>query len=96
VAVVFIWQPPTPAQWAALVAIGFMMAVGQACFIQAMRRADASFVVPFSYTTLVFAGAYDFLVFREVPGFYSLTGAVIIITGAALLAWREGRVHRVD
>ncbi|MCP5038217.1 MAG: EamA family transporter, partial [Rhodobacteraceae bacterium] len=39
VAVVFIWQPPTPVQWAALVPIGFMMAVGQACCIQAMRRA---------------------------------------------------------
>ncbi len=94
IAVVFVWQPPSGSQWLALVAIGGLMAVGQACFIQAMRRADASFVVPFSYTTLIFAGLYDFAVFSIIPSPLSLVGAGIIVAGAALLAWREGRVRK--
>ncbi|MCK0141644.1 DMT family transporter [Aliiroseovarius sp. F20344] len=92
-AVLFVWQSPTPAQWGVLAALGFMMAAAQACYVQAIRRADASFVVPFSYATLIFAALYDFGVFDVRPGLTSLLGAAIIIAGGAILAWREG-VHR--
>ncbi|MCK8465334.1 DMT family transporter [Aliiroseovarius sp. S1339] len=93
-AVIWIWQSPTAAQWVALAALGFMMALAQACFIQSMKRADASFVVPFSYATLLFAGLYDFAAFGVVPVHTSLLGAAIIIAGGALLAWRESRKSR--
>ena len=90
-AVLFVWQAPTPAQWAVLAALGFMMAAAQACYVQAIRRADASFVVPFSYATLIFAALYDFGLFGVAPGWLSALGAAIIVAGGAILAWREGR-----
>ncbi|MCK8483512.1 DMT family transporter [Aliiroseovarius sp. S2029] len=93
-AVVWVWAPPTAAQWAALAALGGMMALAQTCFIQAMKRADASFAVPFSYATLVFAGFYDFGAFGVIPAPTSLAGAAIIIAGGVLLIWREGRQAR--
>lgn len=89
-AVLWVWQPPTPAQWAALATLGVLMAAAQACFVNAMARADASFVTPFSYLTLVFAALYDFALFGVVPLPLSLLGAGVILTGAALLMWREG------
>lgn len=91
-AVIAVWQPPTPAQWAGLVALGLIMAAAQGCFVNAMARADASFVTPFSYLTLVFAAAYDFAIFGVTPTGLSYLGAAIIIAGAALLAWREAQV----
>ncbi|WP_298909524.1 DMT family transporter [uncultured Aliiroseovarius sp.] len=90
-AVLFVWQAPTPAQWTVLAALGFMMAAAQACYVQAIRRADASFVVPFSYATLIFAALYDFGLFGVAPGWLSALGAGIIVAGGAILAWREGR-----
>ncbi len=90
-AVLPVWQMPSPAQWAALAALGVLMACAQACFINGMARADASFVAPFSYATLIFAAAYDFLGFGVIPDAVTVLGAVIILTGAAVLAWREGR-----
>lgn len=92
-AVIAVWSAPTPAQWAALAGLGTAMACAQACFVNAMARAEASFVTPFSYLTLVFAALYDAVIFGVLPGAASLTGAVVIVAGAALLAWRE-RVHR--
>jgi len=89
IAVVAFWMAPTPLQWAALAALGVMMAAAQACFVNAMARADASFVTPFSYVTLIFAALYDFAAFGAVPDNVSLIGAVVILAGAALLAWRE-------
>ena len=93
------WIAPTTAQWGVLVALGVMMAAAQTCFINAMARADASYVTPFSYLTLIFAAAYDWAIFKSVPDWVSVLGAAIIVSGAALLAWREAvnrsRLRRV-
>lgn len=94
VAVLFVWQAPNAQQWAALAGIGFLMAAAQACFVNAMARADASFVAPFFYAALVFAALYDAAVFSVIPDAVSLLGAAIILTGAGLLAWREGRLRQ--
>lgn len=94
IAVVFVWEVPTGAQWAALAGIGILMAAAQTCFLNSLARADASFVVPFSYGTLLFASAYDAVVFEVIPGSVSLLGAGVIIAGAAMLAWREARIAK--
>lgn len=89
-----VWQGPTPEQWAALAALGGIMACAQACFVNAMKRAEASYVVPFSYATLLFAALYDGAIFGTWPDAVSLSGAGIIVAGAVLLAWREGVARR--
>ena len=83
------WQAPTGPQWAALAALGVTMAVAQVFYVNAIARADASFVTPFSYLTLVFAALYDAALFAVWPDAVGWTGAALILAGAALLAWRE-------
>ena len=89
IVVIFVWAAPTFEQWLALAGIGFLMASAQTCFINAMRRADASFVAPFFYATLAFATLYDAAIFGVSPDLTSITGAGLIIAGAAILIWRE-------
>ncbi|MEO9777606.1 MAG: DMT family transporter [Sedimentitalea sp.] len=91
-AVLPVWTPPTGPQWAALAALGGLMACAQTLFVNAMARADASFVAPFSYATLIMAAIYDFAGFGVVPDTISLIGAATIIAGALLLALREARI----
>lgn len=92
----FFWRSPTPDQWKLLVLIGCIMVCAQAFYIQAMKNADASFVVPFSYATLVFATLYDFAVFEVIPDIVSAIGAVVIIFGALFLAFRERQIRRAQ
>ena len=80
---------PSSNQWIALIALGLLMVCAQTCYITAMAMADASYVAPFSYMTLVFAALYDFAIFAQIPDRFSLIGAALILTGAVLLAWRE-------
>lgn len=94
-AVIWVWSAPSAPQWAALAGIGVLMALAQTCFVNAMARADASFVAPFFYTALVFAGLYDGLIFGVWPDSISIIGAIVILSGAGLLAWREGRLRPV-
>jgi drug/metabolite transporter (DMT)-like permease len=92
-AAVWVWIAPTAAQWMALAGIGFLMAAAQACFINAIARADASFVGPFFYATLAFSALYDFAVYGVRPDAISILGTIIILCGAGLLMWREGRIR---
>jgi drug/metabolite transporter (DMT)-like permease len=85
----FVWQMPTQQQWLALIGLGFLMVLVQTCYITAMAMADASYIAPFSYMTLVFASLYDFAIFAQIPDRYSIIGAGLILFGAVLLAWRE-------
>jgi drug/metabolite transporter (DMT)-like permease len=91
IAVLPVWTMPTLAQWGALAALGVLMASAQTCFVNAMARADASFITPFSYVTLIFATLYDLVIFDVWPDWISVLGALIILSGALLLAWRERR-----
>ena len=73
------------------IVFGLLMALAQACFVNAVARGDASYVAPFFYTALVFAALYDGVVFGVWPDAVSITGAGVVLCGAGLLAWREAR-----
>lgn len=85
-----VWVTPNPQQLGLLAALGMTMLCTQSCFIQAMKRADASFVIPVFYATLAFATLYDFAIYAELPSLLSTIGATLILAGAFVLAWREG------
>lgn len=91
VAAFFIWTAPAPAEWALMAALGVTMICAQACFIQSMRRAEASFVISVSLSSLPFATLMDYLAFNAVPDRISLLGAAIILSGVLLLFFREMR-----
>lgn len=88
-AVSFVWSWPNPVQWALMALIGVTMLSAQVFFLQAMRRAEASYVIPFYYATLIFATFYDFVVFGDLPAWISVAGAALIVGGALLQVWRE-------
>jgi len=77
-------------------ATGITLMFAAVAFIPVSDATAISFLnlVPFSYATLVFAAAYDMAAFGTVPDATSLVGAGVIIAGAAVLAWREGRAPR--
>ncbi|MBG56535.1 MAG: hypothetical protein CL935_05380 [Deltaproteobacteria bacterium] len=81
----FVWVYPSERQWIELVALGVIMVSAQALFIQAMRSSDASYVLPFSYLSLVFATIYDFFIFKSQPDWISYLGAFTIFSGALVL-----------
>jgi len=86
-----VWTPPNAAQWAMMAFVGLTMVTAQIMFTTSMKIADASFVAPFFYATLLFAALYDAAWYGVVPGLWSALGAAMILGGAMVLAWREAR-----
>jgi len=81
-----IWQQPTVLQWVLLASLGLTMVGGQAMFIQAMKRGQASLVIPAFYSVLLFATSYDLVLFEVLPAGTAALGAALIVAGAFILA----------
>eukprot|EP00752_Nemacystus_decipiens_P000380 g380.t1 len=90
-AALFVWSPPTGAQWLLLAGTGVFMVTAQSLNLRGMAVAEASFIAPFFYATLLYAALYDWLVFHEVPALTTGFGAALIVAGALILGWRERR-----
>jgi drug/metabolite transporter (DMT)-like permease len=90
----FVWEWPSIEQWGLLAAVGLSMAAAQVFFLTSMRDGDASYVVPFMYSALIFAAALDYVFFADAPDLFGVIGAVVIVAGAIFLALREQVVAR--
>ena len=75
-----------------LLTIGIFMLTGQFCFINSLKGAETSFLMPFFYTTLIFVISLDLIIFNSLPDKISYIGAFIIILGSIIVAFREWRV----
>ena len=87
----FYWQPLDIWAVAGLAAMGFFGCIGHYLLIRAFTLGEASFLAPFSYTSLIFNSLWGFLFYAEVPALSVWIGAAIIV-GAGLFVWyRENR-----
>lgn len=85
----FYWTPPNLEQWGLLAAVGTLGVCSQAMIIRAYRTGEASFVAPFDYLKLILAGIIGFTFFGELPGPWTLVGALVIVGAAFYIARRE-------
>lgn len=83
------WVVPTPKEAALLVLAGIIGGVGQILLTSSYRLADASFVAPFEYASMLFSIAIGFAFFDEVPTSTTLIGASVVIFAGILIIWRE-------
>tara|TARA_B100000676_G_scaffold313354_1_gene393749 strand:- start:4484 stop:5404 length:921 start_codon:yes stop_codon:yes gene_type:complete len=88
------WQEPTTEQWLLLLGIGVVGLVSQAAIIRAFRIGEASFVAPFDYVRLLFAGIAGVIFFAELPDIWTYAGSALIIGSTLYIARREARLAR--
>jgi drug/metabolite transporter (DMT)-like permease len=86
------WSTPTPQEWLLLVASGAAGCLGHLCLIKALQAAPASVVAPFSYSSLIWAGLFGFVIWRDVPATSTLIGAALIIASGLYIFMRERRL----
>jgi drug/metabolite transporter (DMT)-like permease len=94
VAVPFFWSMPSGAEWFWLTVPGFLGAIGHYAIFLGYRRSPASALAPFTYTHLIWAALYGFIIFAERPDHWTYLGAALI-AGAGIYVWyREQRRAR--
>lgn len=83
------WIWPDAKQMALLTLTGVLAAFGSLFFVQAYRHAEANFVAPFEYTSLLWAIASGLLFFGDFPDGYTWIGAAIVVGSGLWMLWRD-------
>lgn len=78
--------PLDPRATALLVAMGVLCSIGSLCFFFALRHTTAANVSQFHYTQLVTGALMAWLVWRQIPTLFTLSGAVLIIVSGIYIA----------
>lgn len=86
-----VWQRPDSIQWGLMMLVGFLGLISHFCLIRAFRNAPASLVVPFSYSALLWAIVFGYLVFGALPDQRTLIGATLIISSGLYIFYRESK-----
>jgi S-adenosylmethionine uptake transporter len=87
----YVWQAPTMIELFWLFCLGAGANLIQVCLFRAFAATDASSLVPFRYTELVFATAFGYLFFGEMPSLTVYMGAAVIIASTLYLSYSEIR-----
>ena len=85
----FYWQTVAELDWLLFVFAGFAGAIGHLCLIRAFRHAPASVVAPFSYSSLIWATLFGFVLFGDLPDRWTLVGAAMIVGSGLYIYHRE-------
>ncbi len=90
-----VWSMPQGLlEWAVMLLIGALAAIGHWFIIEAHRRAPAGILAPFIYSQIIWMLALGWLIFDQLPDRWTFVGAAIVIASGLYLIYRE-RVRAV-
>jgi drug/metabolite transporter (DMT)-like permease len=85
----FTWVPLTWSDGGPLVVLGAVATAAHICVNRSLKLAPASVVVPYQYTTIVWAIILGYVFFGDIPRTAMLVGAAIIIAAGIYIFIRE-------
>ncbi len=90
----FYWTWPSLESWPYVVALGFFGTLGHLCWTRAFAMADASAIVPYDYSRLIFVTGIGMFWFGEQPDHWFWIGSAVIVAAGLYIAQREAFLRR--
>ncbi len=90
------WQAMNLEQVLTLLVAAFFLFFGYQFIIQCMRIGEIAYVVPYRYTSLLWAILIGYLAFDEIPDNYTLIGSAIVVAMGLYTMYRELRLNKAS
>jgi len=91
-----VWKTPSWEMLGWLFVMGVIATLAHQCLTRSFAIADASAVLPFDFTRLLFAALIGYVVFDQVPDIWIGIGAAVIVASSVYIAHREAVVARSE
>ncbi len=91
---IYYWQPLATFEWGLFAVLAVASYFGQRCNIFAFKYGEASLLASLDYGRLLWATLLGYLVFGHFPGAATWIGALIVISAAIFVIYRETRSGR--
>jgi len=82
---IWFWVTPTLAQACIMVGVGAFGGIAQFALFEGMKRASASTIAPFEYTSLVWSFSFGYLIWGDVPRDEVFVGAALIVAAGLII-----------
>ncbi|MDB5596511.1 MAG: hypothetical protein JWM36_3472 [Hyphomicrobiales bacterium] len=82
---IFVWMTPTWPELSLLIVLGFLGIAGQGMITKGIHYGDATALAPLDYSRIVYAAAIGYVVFGEIPGWWSVAGMLLIVVASIYL-----------
>ncbi|MDR5804947.1 DMT family transporter [Caballeronia sp. LZ001] len=89
VTLVVAWRTPSATDLAVMALLGVFATAGQLLFTVAVRQAAAATLAPYTYTSIIWATLFGYIVWGETLGMFALIGVVLIVASSIAVAVRE-------
>ena len=83
------WTPINTEDLFVFSSFGLLGALGHILLIYAFRMSEASFLAPFIYMNLVYGSLWGFFLFDEIPSFFTISGAAVIVSSGIYIWIRD-------
>ena len=91
---VFVWVTPTLEQFGWLALTGVLYVAGQGFITLGFRAGEATAIAPFDYVRLLYAIAFDIVLFTTYPDLWTIFGSLIIVGSTLYIARRQARLRQ--
>ena len=88
------WLIPTKIDFILLVLIGIFGSVANLLLTQSYKLAEVSLTTPLKYLALVYAIAFGFFIFQEIPSSYTILGATLVVISSLVIFTRERQLKK--
>lgn len=85
----YYWQNPTVHDLILMFCLGAGSNLILFCLLKGFALVAVSEVAPYRYLEVIFSALFGYIIFIEIPGFYTYLGALIIIPATLLIAKRQ-------
>ena len=85
----YVWITPTWYEFRLLLLVGLLGILGQSCVTQGFTLGEATVTVPFDYMRIVYSAIFGIVLFAEIPSWWSVAGAALIV-GSNLYLMKRG------
>jgi len=85
--------PQDPWHWIILLSLGVYGALGHWFLIRAYRIATASALAPYPYLQMIWMIGFGWLIFDQLPDWWTIAGAAIIVASGLYIVHREHRLR---
>ena len=88
------WSMPTKIDFILLILIGLFGSIANILLTFSYKFAEVSLTTPLKYLTLVYAIAFGFFIFQEIPSSYTMLGAGLVVVSSLIIFTRERQLKK--
>jgi drug/metabolite transporter (DMT)-like permease len=96
IAMIFAWEPLGWKAFLMMAGIGIFGGIGQIFLTYCYAHAPVAFVSPFNYLAIVFAAAFDILLWGKIPDWHIAVGSTVVIATGLYIVYREHKLREAE